>query len=112
VSEVQLSDPAPETFIQALSTQEKCSGVAEGVPVEIPRILSLPGAIAEIVGNAGVLVSGEDSHSLSQAILKLANDARLMKAYGEKARNQAVQHFDSQKAATELLQVYEHVHTH
>ena len=61
--------------------------------------------IAEVVGDAGLLIDPEDDDSMAGAILKVLTDSRLREKMIKKGYRQA-QSFSWEKTARETLQVY------
>ena len=59
--------------------------MACGTPVVVSNISSLP----EVVGDAGVLVDPDRSHSIAQGLLKVLMDSELRKTMSEKGLEQA-----------------------
>ena len=62
----------------------------------------------EIIASDAPLSAG-DAASLSAAIARLARDASLRRALGERARVAACERFDPDRFAERLIGVYEHV---
>jgi glycosyltransferase involved in cell wall biosynthesis len=72
-----------------------------GVPVITSNTSSLP----EVVGDAGILVSPQDSDALCQAMLDVAGDAGLCRELSEKSLNQAAR-FSWKRCAAQTVTAY------
>ena len=71
-------------------------------------IVTAVGGLPEIVadGETGVVVPGEDVAALARAIVVLANDEELVRAYGAAARRRALDQFSAEAAADGVELVY------
>ncbi len=70
-----------------------------------PIILGVDGQARKIMeeANAGIFVPPEDASALTEAIIRLANDAKLRDALGDNGRRHILAHFSRQKTADEYL---------
>jgi glycosyltransferase involved in cell wall biosynthesis len=93
-----------------------CSSEMEGFGLPLleamksgtPVIAADRGAIAEIVGSAGMLVPFEEPHSLANAMSAMGNDSSMRSELSSKGLMRARQ-FSWQKCAMETLEVYKSV---
>jgi glycosyltransferase involved in cell wall biosynthesis len=71
-------------------------------------IVTAVGGLPEIVadGETGVVVPGEDVAGLARAIVALAADEQLVRAYGAAARRRALDQFSAEAAADGVERVY------
>jgi predicted Zn-dependent protease len=74
-----------------------------------PVISTLSGSIPEVVGDAGILVQPNDHLSLYRAIKRLIVDEELGDQIGKKAFGRAEKHFDSQKTAKKITEIFRKV---
>ena len=81
--------------------------ILEAMATGLPCISTNVGGTAEIIGNAGILCD-EDSDSISQAILEIANDKNKYKKYHESAIKRS-KLFDSRIISTNYFKLYENV---
>jgi len=85
--------------------------IAEAMACGRPLITTGHGGAAELVapGDDAVVVPPGDSHALSKAIERLADDRALRDAIGQRARESAVHRFDPEKMAIDLATIFENV---
>src|SRR6185312_5006427 len=85
--------------------------IAEAMACGRPVITTGHGGAAELVapGDDAVVVPPGDSHALSKAIERLADDRALRDAIGQRARESAVHRFDPEKMAIDLATIFENV---
>ena len=67
------------------------------------------GALPEVVGDAGLLVPTRDPAAIARALDTLLGDGELRARLGRAARSRMVEKFRWERAARELVQVYEEV---
>jgi glycosyltransferase involved in cell wall biosynthesis len=58
-------------------------------------------------GINGFLVPPDDPDKLADAIDRLANDAELRRAFGQRSREIAVEEFSSERVGREIVQLYQ-----
>ncbi|MEM7100735.1 MAG: glycosyltransferase family 4 protein [Pseudomonadota bacterium] len=78
---------------------------AEAMACGVPVVSTNGGALAEVVGDAGLIVTKGDPQALTTAMDQLLRDAELREAYAQKGRAHIMQHFSAPRAA-ELLEAY------
>ena len=72
-----------------------------------PVISTSSGAIPEVVGCAAILVPPMEPLALSQAMAELAENGQKRTELGKQARQRAVEQFDSEQFARQLLCLYQ-----
>ena len=80
--------------------------VLEAMSLGIPVIVSDRGALPELVGDAGLVVSPDSEDSLASAVERLLTDHRLIETLSQKGRERARQ-FDWHQTATAIHQAFE-----
>jgi glycosyltransferase involved in cell wall biosynthesis len=78
-------------------------GMASGVPI----VATNTGAIAEIVGEAGIIVPEHDLEELSRAISCIALDKKLAAKLGTMGRNRAINLYDAKHTAENIYRLYQ-----
>lgn len=81
----------------------------EAMACGIPVISSVSGSIAEVVGNAGLLVSPSDFIALSEKIKMIYENLSLRKDLGYKSLQRANDFFDAKKVALEIKKIYDNL---
>ncbi len=81
--------------------------MASGVPVVASDVCGLPEVIAS--GENGLLVPPGSPEALAEALILLLQDDGERKRMGKAARESIVGRFSWSRAATESLEVYEHI---
>lgn len=82
----------------------------EAMSCKTPVVVTRAGALDEVVtDDCGIKVPMKDPKALSDAIIKLLNDAVLRKKMGETGRTRAVENFSWTSCAKNTLTVYESV---
>lgn len=82
--------------------------IVEAMSLGIPVITSNISSMAEVAGNAALLVDPHDHGDISQAMERIFSDATLRQSLEEKGRERAKE-FDWHKAAKEYIAVAERV---
>lgn len=90
-----------------------CLGLAlaEAMATGKPTIGADVGGTAEVLVDheTGLLVKPEDPKALTEAILRLLDDAKLMKQFGEQGRKRAEQIFDKELANQQMDRILDRV---
>jgi glycosyltransferase involved in cell wall biosynthesis len=95
----------------ALRWQEQFGYVlVESMACGKPVISTESGAIAEVVGNAGLLVQPNDYLALAGALERLISSSSLRQELGRKARSRAEQLFDVRRVALQFKNHYENLY--
>ena len=71
-----------------------------------PVISTLSGSIPEVIGDSGILVQPNDHFSLSESLKRLILDSRLRNKLGKKARERALNLFDTRTVGKKLSNAY------
>ena len=79
---------------------------AEGLAAGIPVVASDVDGLAEVVGDAGLLVPPEDPIALRSAIEVLGHTPALRRALGERGKARAAAHFDLSRTVTRYEALY------
>lgn len=86
---------------------------AEAMASGVPLISTSGGALAEVVGDAGIVVPPADAKALANAILHLLNAPEERKKYAQAGLARVNSLFSWKKAAQEVTKVYrEAIHDH
>ena len=80
--------------------------VLEAMTVGVPVIASDRGALPEVLGDAGLLVSPDDPEELAAAMQRVCSDARLAATLGARGARRSLI-FDWTASATTLREIYE-----
>ena len=80
--------------------------VLEAMTVGVPVIASDRGALPEVLGDAGLLVSPDDPEELAAAMQRVVTDARLAATLGARGARRSLI-FDWTASATTLREIYE-----
>jgi glycosyltransferase involved in cell wall biosynthesis len=80
--------------------------VLEAMTVGVPVIASDRGALPEVLGDAGLLVSPDDPEELAAAMQRVVTDARLAAMLGARGARRSLT-FDWMTAATALRETYD-----
>jgi glycosyltransferase involved in cell wall biosynthesis len=80
--------------------------VLEAMTVGVPVIASDRGALPEVLGDAGLLVSPDDPEELAAAMQRVVTDARLAATLGARGARRSLI-FDWMASATTLREMYE-----
>jgi glycosyltransferase involved in cell wall biosynthesis len=80
--------------------------VAEAMNFGLPVIASDRSSIPEVVGDGGILVNPQDIGQVTEAIIKLIENAELYKKLSENGRQRAGQ-FTWQKSAQQLREIFQ-----
>lgn len=80
--------------------------LVEAMASGIPLLCYETGAISEIIGNAGILISPDDQSELILALGRMIKDKNLRKKLGKMGRRRAVAYFDSSKVAQNISRYY------
>ena len=78
---------------------------AEAMACGVPVVSTNGGALAEVVGDAGIVVDKANPSALASAMNQLLSDEALRKSYADKGRQHILQHFSAPRAA-EMLEEY------
>ncbi|PYS52612.1 MAG: hypothetical protein DMF68_01150 [Acidobacteria bacterium] len=88
-------------------TEGTPNSIIEAMSLGLPIVATNVGGIPDVVdSDAGILVSPEDSASLSQAIIRLAEDAELRQRMGRAARDRYEKLFSPEAVLPVLLKTY------
>jgi glycosyltransferase involved in cell wall biosynthesis len=96
--DISVSTSEYETFGNSV-----CEAMACGKPVAAYR----GGSVAEVVGDAGLIVETGDLDGLTAAVERLILDRDLRRSLGAKARERVAQEFDPAKSFQQLQSIYE-----
>lgn len=77
-------------------------GMASGLPIVAYR----SGAIAEVLGDCGILVREGEVYCLAKAIVNLINNNSLMIKLGKMGRRRAEREFNREKIAEKIEEIY------
>lgn len=80
--------------------------LVEAMASGLPIVAYNSGVMAEIMGDAGILVKEGDIKGLTQSIKRLIKDQDLRYKLGRISRERAERYFDSQKTAKEIEKIY------
>jgi glycosyltransferase involved in cell wall biosynthesis len=95
----------------ALRWQEQFGYVlVESMACGKPVISTKSGSIAEVVGNAGLLVQPNDYLALTTALERLFSSSSLRQGLGRKARSRAERLFDVRRVALQFKNHYENLY--
>jgi N-acetyl-alpha-D-glucosaminyl L-malate synthase BshA len=99
---------AADAGLYASAKESFGMGVLETMSFGKPVVATRVGGVAEIVqhGKSGFLNRMGDVKSMASAVRKLAEDASLAAAVGERARARAAQAFSPEKSVQEYLDLY------
>lgn len=78
----------------------------EAMACGVPLVSTDGGALAEVVDNAGLVVSAGDSHALASAIARLFDDSALRDEYASRGLSRVEQHFCWNRCAERLEAYY------
>jgi glycosyltransferase involved in cell wall biosynthesis len=78
----------------------------EAMACGLPIITYDTGAIAEVVGDVGLVLKENDILGLGKTLDSLIHDEFKRQLFSMKARKRAEKYFDSKKTAKELEQLY------
>lgn len=81
----------------------------EAMACGVPLISTSGGALAEVVGDAGVVVPPRDPAAIADAIHTLLQDPLRRDELAQRGRARVQQHFNWQRAATEIAALYREV---
>ncbi len=99
-SDIQVSTSEYETFGNSV-----CEAMACAQPVAAYR----GGSVAEVLGNAGLVVDTGDLDGLTGAVERLIADAGLRRSLGEAARQRVADCFDARKRFEQLIGIYQSI---
>jgi glycosyltransferase involved in cell wall biosynthesis len=80
--------------------------VGEAMACAVPVISTTGGALPEVVGDAGLLVTPADHQALANAILTILEQPQLAQKLGQAGYQRVHQHFTWAKAAQKTVDVY------
>ncbi len=97
-----------DVFVAVSRRESFGVAVLEASASALPVIVSNIGGLSEVVSEneTALVVPSEDPSSLSEAILKLANDPSLRKRLGDAGRSFVVRNFDWKKNAEIVMNIY------
>jgi len=81
--------------------------MAAGLPVIATAVDGTPEAVLQ--NETGLLVCPENSDVLAEAILKLCNNKKMMKKYGESGRIRAEEYFSWQREVGQFVSLYKNI---
>jgi glycosyltransferase involved in cell wall biosynthesis len=84
---------------------------AEAMACGTPVIATTGGALPEVVGDAGILVSPGSADALAAAIKQLLNNKQAQQRMSEAGRKRVKERFDWEQSARKTLEVYQEVLT-
>lgn len=91
-------------------TEGTPNSIIEAMSLGLPIIATNVGGIPDVVtSDAGILVSPEDSTSLTRAIIRLAEDVRLRQRMGRAARDRYEKLFSPKAVLPVLLKTYRRI---
>ena len=91
-------------------TEGTPNSIIEAMSLGLPIVATNVGGIPDVVdSDAGILVSPEDSASLSQAIIRLAEDVELRQRMGRAARDRYEKLFSPEAVLPVLLKTYRRI---
>jgi glycosyltransferase involved in cell wall biosynthesis len=96
----------PSKFYRDRSSDRSPNCLIEGMACGKAVIGSDVGGIPTIMDDAGVLISPNDSNSLTNAILGLASNESLMRELGKKTRERAITMLNNKIYASKILELY------
>jgi glycosyltransferase involved in cell wall biosynthesis len=82
--------------------------MASGLPVVSTRVGGVPELVSD--GDTGLLVEPDDASGLAAAIDRLAGDAELRRAFGERGARRAKDEFGAADTARRMVRLYEQLH--
>jgi glycosyltransferase involved in cell wall biosynthesis len=84
------------------------NSILEGMAASLPMVVTDVGGNAEAVidGVTGLVVPPHDAHALGNAILKLAQDARLRQSMGEAGRKRVERYFTIDRCVVNYARLY------
>lgn len=84
--------------------------IMEAMACGLPVITTPVSGIPEIIhdGHNGTLVPPDDADALANAIQRLSSDAMLARNLGRAGRMTVLEHFDGDKSAVQLAQLFDH----
>lgn len=81
--------------------------LVEAMACQTPVIGSDSGEIPHVIGDAGLIFPEGDRQALAGHLLRLAGDAALRAALGQRGRSRVLAHFTQQRIAAATYQVYQ-----
>jgi len=112
----QLQDPSPVLSIMdifVLPSLREALGIAilEAMAFSLPVVATCVGGIPEAVihNKTGILLPPGDSEAIASALLRLAENPEMRKAYGIAGKMRFLQHFTDSAMARQTLAVYQRV---
>jgi len=78
----------------------------EAMSCGVPVVVSSSGELANVAGDAGLVVPEGDVDALSAALLRLLDDATLRRRLGERGRERVLRHYTQQAVAEATYGVY------
>lgn len=97
-SDVQVSTSEYETFGNSV-----CEAMACARPVAAYR----GGSVAEVIGDAGLVVETGDLDGLTAAVERLVAAPYLRQSLGQAARQRVAEHFNPRKSFEQLVEIYQ-----
>lgn len=98
--DVVVSTSREETFGRA---------IAEAMMAGQAVVATSVGAVAEVLGDAGILVESQSASAIADAVVRLCTDACLRRRISARAKERAREMFSMDKHAKRLLSVYTRV---
>lgn len=100
--------PALDIFVMPSRSENLPYGILEAGVAGLPVVATAVGGIPEIIdsGKNGILVFRDDTESLTSALDKLADDARLRENLGENLKNTVRTKFALKEMVSKTLEVY------
>lgn len=95
-----------DIYVQPSLDESFCLALAEAMAMGLPVIASKTGGMPELVGEAGLLVPTRDENALENAIIKLANDAKLRIKLGKKAKERINKYFTIKNMIQKTEELY------
>ncbi|MCL5794938.1 MAG: glycosyltransferase family 4 protein [Patescibacteria group bacterium] len=86
-------------------------GLAEAMAQGLPSIATKTGGMPELVGDAGILVEPKDTKTLTDAIIKLAQNPKLCQKLGNQARIRIIKNFSLHNMVKKTEKLYEKIIT-
>jgi glycosyltransferase involved in cell wall biosynthesis len=98
---------ACDVFVSTSEYETFGMSVCEAMACARPVAAYRGGSVAEVVGDAGLIVETGDLAALTAAVERLVVDGELRQRLGQAARQRVAEHFNPRKSFRQLCQIYE-----